>query len=78
MEVTRCSDWEQKEGIIKAYQHGVGVYYIAKDDEYGPGYRLAYWPDKRKDIETVSLLESFETEDEACDGLEDKIAEIRS
>lgn len=82
----RESEWEEAEHIIKAYwspEH-YGVYYVTVPDEEGlfegeddgeEQYYLQYWPDKRKSIETVTLVDSFDSEEAALDALEEEIEE---
>lgn len=70
----RHSEWEQNDNVVKAYHTTVhpGIYYVTHDEGT---YRLQYWPNKNKNIETVSLLDSYEDKDTALDALDDKITE---
>jgi hypothetical protein len=63
-------EWEQKESVIKAYTVGRAIYYITENDGE---YFLQYWPNKHSKIETVSLIDSFKTEEAAINGLENKL-----
>lgn len=76
----RAPDWEEKHGVVKAYKVGLSVYYVS-NQAYGTregnnGFTLQYWPHKRKETETVSILDSFDNEQSAIEGLEDKIEEM--
>lgn len=81
----RESEWEERPHVIEAYwsTDHYGVYYVTKPDEEshlntgeeGDIFYLQYWPDKRKSMETVSLLDSYESEDAALNALHEKIEE---
>lgn len=70
----RDDDFEARDAVIRAYHNPEtdGVYYVTEPTEDFSGYTLCYWPAKRKSIETVSLIESFDTESEALDELDKK------
>lgn len=76
-EYNRNSEWEKDDSVVQAYTVGRAVYYIVANEEQNT-YLLQYWPDKHKDIETVSMLDSFETKENAIDSLQQKVESITS
>lgn len=81
MSVKRNYEWEKKPNTIKAYQVDRSVYYIQHGSGNNPNpdddYYLLYWPNVNKDIESVSVFDTYSTKEEAIAGLEDKIEQYR-
>lgn len=75
--VERNREWEDKEKVIRAYSVGVSVYYVvySTDPEQ---YFLQYWPDERKKIETVSVIDNYNDPTKAIDELNNKVDEYRN
>lgn len=70
----RDHEWEESKGAVKAYHNPEtrGVYYVT-EYEGQDGYFLAHWPNRRKDIETVTIVEPFDEEDAAVAALEETV-----
>lgn len=79
--VERNHKWENKDNIVRSYNVGRGVYYVT--DEYigDSRFYVLYWPDRKKydnnDIETVSIIDSFEDKEDAVNFLENKVEEFQ-
>ena len=71
-------EFENEDKIVRAVYspESQSVYYIidnSKDELFSfEGYTVAYYPNRRKEIETISLLDTKATLSEAVDILEEK------
>lgn len=70
----RDPEWEDKPTVIRAYHNPEtrGVYYVGTY-ETQDGYALSYWPNRNKDMETVTLKDTFDTKEAAVDALEETV-----
>jgi len=70
---TRDIEWEKRDNVVTAYSSSEtrGVYYIVENED--ESYTLQHWPNKRKTIETVTIVDSFDELDDAEETLESKI-----
>lgn len=73
------SDFEDHEDVVRAVYSTEtnAVYYITDtasdaNELQDEGFIVSYWPNRNKDIETVSLIEFCETREEANDVLREK------
>lgn len=79
--VERNREWEEKPHTIRAYNVGRSVYYIQHGSISGENpnpdddYYLLYWPRRKKHVETVSVLETYEEKENALAELEQKAKE---
>lgn len=76
------SDFEKREDIVRAVYSTEtnAVYYITDtssdaNEWQGDGFIVSYWPNRNKDMETVSLVESCDTREEANNVLREKTDE---
>lgn len=76
------SEFESREGVVRAVYstESNAVYYITDvsneaNDWDGDGFIVSYWPNRNKTIETVTLVESCDTREEANDVLREKTDE---
>lgn len=71
MTTKRNKVWEEKEDIIKAYTVNNSIYYIVR---YNDKYNLQFWPNKEKQIETASILETYSEKSKAIKELDKKVS----
>lgn len=76
--VERNKEWEEKEGVEKAYNVGRGVYYVCqRADTETEEFYVQNWPNRNKSVETVSIIDSFDKKEDAIDFLDKKVDEYR-
>ena len=66
----RYTEWEKKQDVIRTYLVGRSIYYVVENER---SYIIQYWPDKNSKIETVSILESYQSKEKAMEYLETKV-----
>lgn len=71
MTTERNKEWEKKNNIVKAYTVDNSIYYIVR---YEDKYTLQFWPDKEKQIETASILETYSDKSKAIKELDKKVS----
>lgn len=70
----RFDTWEEKNGVVLAYKHTESreVKYVV-ESESEDTYYVQYWPDYKKQIETVSLLHITDSKEDAVEYLENEV-----